>query len=423
MRSFSRRLVPLVVISVLILSRIALAQDDATVVLRAARMLDVVEGRLIEPGVVAVTKGRISAVGQVPPDATVIELGDTTLLPGFIDLHTHLGGDIDAQSFNRRVRETEVDAAFRATSNARKTLLAGFTTVRDFGGQVTVALGRAVEAGMVVGPHVVPSRNSIGVTGGHCDVTGLAPGVLETSWRDGIADGPDEVVKAVRYQIKHGAKVIKTCATAGVLSFEESVGAQQYSFAELEAMVQEAARHGIKVAAHAHGTEGIRAAVQAGVASIEHGSILDTDTIELMKEKGTYLVPTTYLTGAIDFDALPPLLRSKAERILPLARESLAQAIAAGVKIGFGTDAGVFPHGDNAGEFAALVERGMDPLAALRSATIEAAAVLGVTDRGTIQVGRLADLIAVPGNPLENIRATEHVSFVMLAGTVAKRDE
>ena len=423
MRFFSRRLVPLVAMSALLLPDIAMAQDDATVVLRAARMLDVVQGRLIEPGIVAVANGHISAVGRIPADAEVIDLGDVTLLPGFIDLHTHLGSDIDADSFNRQVRETEVDRAFRATSNARKTLLAGFTTVRDFGGQVTVALGRAVEAGMVQGPHVIPARDSIGITGGHCDTTGYAPGVLETSWRDGIADGPDEVVKAVRYQIKHGAKVIKTCATAGVLSFEESVGAQQYSFAELQAMVQEAARHGMKVAAHAHGAEGIRAAVRAGVASIEHGSILDTETIELMKTHGTYLVPTTYLVDVIDLDALPPLLRSKAERILPLARESLAQAIAAGVKIGFGTDAGVYPHGDNAGEFAVLVERGMAPLAALQSATVEAAAVLGVTDRGTIQVGRLADVIAVPGNPLEDIRVTERVSFVMLGGTIVKRGE
>ena len=420
---FSSRLFLLITLLLLVLPSTALSQDDATVHLRAARMLDVVQGRIVEPGIIAITNGHISAIGEMPADAQVVDLGDVTLLPGFIDLHTHLGGDIDADAFNREVRETEIDAAFRATSNARKTLLAGFTTVRDFGGQVTVALSRAVETGMVMGPHVIPSRNSIGITGGHCDITGYAPGVLETTWQDGIADGPDEVVKAVRYQIKHGARVIKTCATAGVLSFEESVGAQQYSFEELEAMVQEAARHGIKVAAHAHGNEGIRAAVQAGVASIEHGSILDTETIELMKAKGTYLVPTTYLTDAIDLDVLPPLLRSKGESILPLARESLAQAIAAGVKIGFGTDAGVFPHGDNAGEFAALVERGMDPLAALQSATIDAVKVLGVTDRGTIQVGKMADLIAVPGNPLEEIRTTEHVSFVMLAGTIVKRGE
>ncbi len=423
MLRFVRRLVPMVIPALLLAPAIGLAQDDATVVVRAARMLDVVQGRLVEPGIVAVANGRISAIGEVPAGAEVIDLGEATLLPGFIDLHTHLAGEIDADAFARVVRETEIDSAFRAVANGRKTLLAGFTTVRDFGGQVTVSFSRAVEAGRVPGPHVFPSRNAIGITGGHCDVTGLAPGLLETTWRGGIADGPDEVVKAVRYQIKHGAKVIKTCATAGVLSFEESVGAQQYTFEELQAMVQEAARHGIKVAAHAHGTEGIRAAVEAGVASIEHGSILDTETIELMKKKGTYLVPTTYLVDAIDLDVLPPPIRAKAEHILPLARESLAQAIAAGVKIGFGTDAAVYPHGDNAREFAVLVERGMEPIAALRSATIGAADALGVTDRGALQVGKLADIIAVPGNPLEDIRATEHVSFVMLAGSIAKRGE
>lgn len=397
--------------------------QDGTVVIRAARMLDVTSGLIVEPGVVAVANGRIVRVGGGPDDATVIDLGDVTLLPGLIDLHTHLAMDLDAQAFNRAVTETDADAAYRAAFNARKTLLAGFTTVRDFGGDVTVALGRAVEAGLVAGPHVFPSRNPIGITGGHCDVTGFAPGILETSWRDGIADGVDEVVKAVRYQIKHGAKVIKTCATAGVLSFEEAVGAQQYTFEELEAMVQEAARHGIKVAAHAHGTEGIRAAVEAGVVSIEHASILDAETIELMKEKGTYMVPTTYLVDAINLDVLPPLIREKAERVLPMARESLEQAIAAGVKIAFGTDAAVYPHGDNAGEFAALVERGMEPIAALRAATINAADVLGVSDRGAIEVGNLADLVAVPGNPLDDIRVTESVSFVMRAGVIVKRGE
>lgn len=397
--------------------------QDGTVVIRAARMLDVTSGRIVEPGVVAVANGRIVRVGSGPDDATVIDLGDVTLLPGLIDLHTHLAMDLDAQAFSRAVTETDADAAYRAAFNARKTLLAGFTTVRDFGGDVTVALGRAVEAGLVAGPHVFPSRNPIGITGGHCDVTGFAPGILETSWRDGIADGVDEVVKAVRYQIKHGAKVIKTCATAGVLSFEEAVGAQQYTFEELEAMVQEAARHGIKVAAHAHGTEGIRAAVLAGVASIEHASILDAETIELMKQKGTYMVPTTYLVDAINLDVLPPLIREKAERVLPMARESLAQAIAAGVKIAFGTDAAVYPHGDNAGEFAALVERGMEPIAALRAATINAAEVLGVSDRGAIEVGKLADLVAVPGSPLDDIRVTESVSFVMRAGVIVKRGE
>jgi len=399
------------------------AGAQGSIVLRADRMLDVIEGRIVEPGIVVVSGNRIERIGTIPDDAEVIDLGDVTLLPGLIDLHTHLGFELSAGAFLSAVTEVPADAAYRAAANARITVLAGFTTVRDFGGDTTVALARAVEAGIVVGPHVFPSRNPLGITGGHCDVTGFAPGVIEADWRDGTADGVDEVVKAVRYQIKHGAKVIKTCATAGVLSFEEKVGAQQYTLEELTAMVEEAARHGIRVAAHAHGTEGIRAAVEAGVATIEHGSILDTETIELMKERGTYLVPTTYLVDAIDLDVLPPLIREKAERVLPLARESLAQAIAAGVKIAFGTDAAVYPHGDNAREFAVLVERGMTPLAALQSATLVAAEALGVDDRGALEPGRLADIIAVPGNPLDDVTTTERVSFVMVGGKIVKRGE
>jgi imidazolonepropionase-like amidohydrolase len=226
------------------------------------------------------------------------------------------------------------------------------------------------------------------------------------------------VVQAVRYQIKHGAQVIKTCATAGVLSMEGPVGAQQYTEEELRAMVEEAERHGIKVAAHAHGNAGIKAAVRAGVASIEHGSELDTEAIALMKERGTFLVPTTYLVDRINLAVLPPLVRRKAETILPVARESLRRAIAGGVKIAFGTDAGVFPHGENAKEFAVLVRMGMPPLEALRSATLRAAELLGVSDRGTIAAGQLADLIAVPGDPLRDITVTERVTWVMLGGKV-----
>ena len=204
------------------------------------------------------------------------------------------------------------------------------------------------QRGDVLSPRIVPSRNSLGITGGHCDVTGFAPGILELGPKDGVADGPWEVVEAVRYQIKHGAQVIKTCATAGVLSLEGPVGAQQYSYDELKAMVDEAARHGIKVAAHAHGTEGIKAAVRAGVISIEHGSLLDDEAMQLMKDRGTYLVPTSYLAERINMDVLPPLVKRKAQTIIPLARESLRKAIAAGVKIAFGTDAAVYPHGENA---------------------------------------------------------------------------
>lgn len=399
------------------------AQDTSLVAIRAARMLDVAGGRILGNAVVLVQGERIVGVNPaaVPAGTRTVDLGDVTLLPGFIDLHTHLVGEISATSFSEPVRLTESDRAFNAVANARKTVRAGFTTVRDFGGDVTVALGKAVARGTVVGPRVVPSRNSLGITGGHCDVTGFAPGVLEQGPEDGVADGPWEVVAAVRYQIKHGAQVIKTCATAGVLSLEGPVGAQQYSEEELKAMVDEAARHGVKVAAHAHGTDGIKAAVRAGVASIEHGSQLDDEAIALMKARGTWLVPTSYLAERINLAVLPPLVRQKAETILPIARQSLRKAIAAGVKIGFGTDAGVYPHGENAREFAVYVKAGMTTLDAIRSATIGAAAVLGVSDRGVIEAGKLADLIAVPGDPLRDITATERVSWVMLAGKVVPR--
>ncbi len=395
---------------------------DGPTVLRAARLLDVETGEMHTGGVVVVEDGVITAVNpdDVPDSMHDMDLGDVTLLPGFIDAHTHLGMEISAASFTAAVTTTEAHAAYNAVLYGGRTVRAGFTTVRDYGGDVTVELGHAVERGDIVGPRVVPSRNSLGITGGHCDVTGFAPGILEGGPEEGVADGPWEVVEAVRYQIKHGAKVIKTCATAGVLSMEGPVGAQQYSLEELTAMVDEAARHGIKVAAHAHGAEGILAAVQAGVASIEHGSILTDEIIDLMIEKGTYLVPTTYLADVIDMDALPPLVRSKAEQILPVMRVSLQSAIDRGVPIAFGTDAGVFPHGDNAGEFGIYVQMGMSELDALRTATIHAADLLDTPDRGRLAEGMLADIIAVPGNPLDDIEVTRHVRFVMQGGRVIK---
>jgi imidazolonepropionase-like amidohydrolase len=415
--------------SLTILSIPAAAQQQATqpgpILIRAARMLDVATGRMLRDVSVVVTGERITAVNPASPPAgaRVMDLGDVTLLPGFIDLHTHLSGEIGANSFVEAVLETNVDAAYKATRHARTTVMAGFTTVRDFGGEITVALGRAVDRQDVVGPRVVPSRNALGITGGHCDVTGFAPGVLEQSPKEGVADGPWEVVEAVRYQIKHGAQVIKTCATAGVLSMEGPVGAQQYTFEELKAMVDEASRHGVKVAAHAHGVEGIKAAVRAGVASIEHGSILDDEAIALMKQHGTYLVPTAYLRERINMAVLPPLVRRKAESVLPLAEASQRKAIAAGVKIGFGTDAAVYPHGENAKEFGVYVRMGMTPLAALQSATSVAAEVLGMDDRGSIAAGKLADLIAVPGDPLQDITATERVHWVMQGGRVLKDEK
>ena len=348
-----------------------------------------------------------------------------TLLPGLMDMHTHLCYDLEGDWVNRAVREGAADAALRGSRNAMITLLAGFTTVRDVGagGFADISLMRAIDNGIVAGPRMFPAGHSLGITGGHCDATGYAPGILEQGPEQGIADGVAEVLRATRYQIKHGAKVIKICATAGVLSFEGSVGAQQYSEEEMRVIVEEAARHGLKVAAHAHGTEGIIAAIRAGVASIEHGSMLDGEAISLMKARGTYLVPTSYLVDAINLDNLPPPIRAKAEYILPLARKSLSRAIQSGVKIAFGTDAAVYPHGDNAREFAVYVKQGMSPIEAIRSATIHAADLLGVDDRGVIAEGKLADIIGVAGNPLEDVTVLENVRFVMKGGKVYKGGE
>jgi len=412
-------------ILIVVLSSCLLGFSAEKIVIRADRMLDVVSGEIIEEAYISVEGQTITGVGgpSLAEGAKVVDLGDMTLLPGLIDMHVHLGYDIDPGFVYRALQETVADDAFRAARNARNTLMAGFTTVREAGSRdfLDVALMRAVEKGFVNGPWIFPCGHGIGITGGHSDEIGYQPGILEREPEFGIADGPEECLRAVRYQIKHGAKVIKIMATAGVLSFEESVGAQQYSYEEMRIMVEEAARHGLKVFAHAHGTAGIIAAVKAGVASIEHGSMIDDQAITLMKERETYLVPTSYLRDSIDLDALPPKLRAKAESILPMARKNLRTAIASKVNIAFGTDAAVFPHGDNAKEFAVYVKLGMSPIDAVRTATVNAVDLLGVKDRGVIEAGRLADIIAVKGNPLEDITVLEDVSFVMHGGRIVKR--
>lgn len=402
----------------------SLLQSAPVIVLRAARMLDVQTGRIVSPVVVVIENDRIKSINPAAvPRGQLIDLGNVTLLPGFMDMHTHLSFDIEGNWLHRSVTDTAGDNALRGARNARTTLMAGFTTVRDLGASdfVDVALMRAIDKDFVPGPRMFPAGHSIGITGGHCDTTGYIPGVRERGPEAGVADGSEAVLRAVRYQIKHGAKVIKVCATAGVLSLEGPVGAQQLSHAELRTIVEEAARHGLKVAAHAHGTEGIIAAVKAGVASIDHGSMLNDEAIRLMKERGTYLVPTSYLAQAIQLDALPPPIRAKAEYILPRARQSLRLAIRSGVKIAFGTDAAVYPHGHNAREFSVLVESGMTPVDAIRTATVNGADLLGVSDRGNIAPGLLADIVAVPGNPLDNVRVLEDVRFVMKGGQIYKQ--
>ena len=394
------------------------------IAVHADRMLDVRSGQIIQDVYILVKDNRISDVGgkDIARNVKVIELGDMTLLPGLIDMHTHLTLDLVGDWYIRPVKETAADLALRGARNARKTLLAGFTTVRDIDSTyfTDIALMHATENNFIDGPRIVPVGHAITITGGHGDFSGFVPGILEREPEFGVADGREEVLRAVRYQIKHGAKWIKFYATAGVYSFEGPVGAQQYSEEEMKVIVEEAARHGLKVAAHGHGTEGIIAAIKAGVHSIEHGSMLNDEAIRLMKKYGTYLVPTTYLLDAIDFDALPPQTSKKAKFIKKFARESHRKAIAAGVKIAYGTDACVFPHGDNGKEFAVLVQLGMAPIEAIRTATLNATDLLGVDDRGIIEKGRLADMIAVRGNPLENVSVLEEVQFVMKDGKVYK---
>ncbi len=371
---------------------------------------------------------RIAAINPaaMPAGARVVDLGEQTLLPGLMDAHTHLNYDIVEGWETEPVRYTTGDFALRGVPNAARTLLAGFTTVRDLGtgyGFGDIALMHAIDKGWVIGPRMIPAGHAISITGGHCDVTtGFAPGIEPPNYMSGIADGVDEVLKAIRFQVKHGAKVIKICATAGVLSFEGPVGAQQYSSEELRAAAEEAHRHGLRIAAHAHGTEGIVASSLAGIDSIEHNSIVTEEAAKLLKKNGTFVVPNLYLEKAIDSDKLPPAIKAKMDYLRPLQHESFRRSLAHGLKIAFGTDAGVFPHGDNAKEFAAQVALGQTPLAAIRSATVVNAELFDTPDRGRIEPGLLADLIAVAGNPLDDVRLLEDVRFVMKGGVVHKQD-
>lgn len=399
-------------------------------VIKADRMLDVRSGDIISPAVVIVNNGKIEAINPriLPKDAKLIDLGDHTLLPGLIDMHTHITGDYFTGNdwTTAAVTQTAPDWALQGVKFAREVLNAGFTTVRDLGAQPgfpDVALMRAIEAGHVIGPDVWPAGHAISITGGHCDWGGFAPGVMELGPEAGIADGAVEVMKAVRYQAKHGVKVIKVCATGGVFSFSQNaeVGAQQYGAEELEMIVREAHKLGLKVAAHAHGTQGINAAVLAGVDSIEHGSILSKESINLMKQRGTFLVPQAYLSNFEPGPDTPPATIAKGKYLEPLIEKSFEMAIEAGINMAFGSDNGVFPHSDTALEFAALASKGISNINIIRMATIKAAELLGVDDRGQLLVGMRADIVAVPGDPLQDITAMETVAFVMKDGEIYKQ--
>lgn len=399
--------------------------------LRSARMLDVDKGELVEPGDLLIDGERIVEVAPttVPSDAIVVDLGDLTLLPGLMDMEVNLllGGP-DHRSPLNPVQDDPAVRTLRAVANARRTLQAGFTTVRNLGLFVQtggllldVALKKAIDLGWIEGPRVVPAGHAITPTGGHLDPTmfqAFAPHIMPLTVEEGIANGVSEVRKAVRYQIKHGAQLIKVCASGGVMSHTGPAGAQQYSDEELRAIADEAHRAGLRVAAHAHGDQGIRAAIEAGIDCIEHGSLMSDETLDLLVDSGTFLVPTTYLADGMDVSHAAPELQAKAAEVFPRAKETIRRAIARGARIACGTDAPAIPHGRNAKELVALVDRGMTPLDAIRAATVVSAELIDVEDRGRLEAGLLADVVAVPGDPLADIGVTEDVRFVMKGGQV-----
>jgi len=410
------------------------AAAEPVTVLRAARLYDGKADAVVSPGVVVVSDGKIVAAGssaQVPAGARVVDLGDATLLPGLMDAHTHLSFESSLdwkQDQLDSLKKPIPEQAIIATEYARRTLLAGFTTVRDVGSSdlIDVGLRNAINAGKVPGPRMLVAVNAIGSRGGHCDPTGgFRPELLKEPGTDqGVANGPDEVRAAVRFDAKHGADVIKTCATGGVLSEADKVDSPQLTQAELDALVDEAHALGRKTAAHAHGAEGAKRAIRAGIDSIEHGSFLDDEAFDLMRKKGTYFVPTPLpcIMQRLRDARAPANIIEKAAAADAKAGETLKRAIAKNARIAFGSDAAVCPHGTQVNQFGIFVKAGMKPLAAIRTATSVDAALLGVTDRGTLEAGKLADLVAVPGDPSRDIAAMEKVFFVMKGGAVVRND-
>ena len=407
------------------------AQAVAVTVIRAGRLIDTENGRVLTNQMILIENDRIKSVGAnltVPAGAKVIDLSNATVMPGFIDTHTHVTGDAD-ENYYDMFRKSFVDNAITAHLNARKTLDAGFTAIRDVGsgGFVDVALRNAINAGKIPGPRMQVATFYIGSTGSHGDLNGFSPWLNSRMPEEmsGVADGADGVRKKVRYLIKYGADVIKFGASAGVLSEEASVGAPQFTQEEMNAIVDEAKMHGIKACAHAHGTEAIKMAIKAGVVSVEHGSFLDDEGIRMMKERGTYLSADIYNDDYImaEFGRLgyPQKILDKEKLVGRTQRENFKKAVLAGVKIAFGTDAGVYPHGWNARQFSKHVEWGQTPMQALQSATINSADLLGMKDDiGSIRAGKYADIVAVTENPLDKISVLEKIQFVMKGGVVYK---
>src|SRR5215467_13706793 len=405
-------------------------QNPSPIVIRAGKLFDSVSGRLIDSPVVVVSGNHIEAVGSreitVPADARVVDLGQATLLPGFIDVHTHLTSNSGGGGYEGLGISTP-RAALIGAKNARLTLMAGFTSVRNVGaeGYSDVALRDAINAGDVIGPRMQVSGPPLGITGGHCD-NSLLPFEYHYS-AEGVADGPEAVMHRVREVIKYGADVIKFCASGGVFSKGDNPLLEQYSPEEMQVLIAEAHRLGRKVATHAHSAISIKDAVRAGVDSIEHGIFLDDEGIELMKQHRTFLVPTSYpLFWFEEHESemhLPPWVVEKAAIIIPAAKKNMAKAFHSGVRVALGTDAGVYPHGLNGGEFWSMVELGMTPVKALQAGTTNAAELMGWSDRiGAIRDGMFADVVAVQGDPLQDIRLLQHVQFVMKDGVVYKNE-
>lgn len=415
----------------------ALAQNAAPpatvpIALKAAHLFDGRSGQLVSPGVVVVRGDRIVAVGRdaaIPADARVIDLGDATLLPGFIDAHTHLASDHNedwAQGFYENMLRFPTEQAFHAQRNAQSALMAGVTTARELGAPdfVDIGLRNAINAGLVQGPRLLAAGHALGSTGGHCDSVNAPPERIRPAGPlEGVCNGAEECRLAVRQQMKFGADVIKICASGGVLSESDPVDVPQLTPAELDAIIGEAHNWGRKVAAHSHGDVAARLAVEAGIDSIEHGSFLTPSTLQLMKSKGVYLVPTRMTQLWVDekADTYPPKIGEKARAAAAAHTQMFKQALKIGVPIAYGTDSAVFPHGLNAREFGDYVDMGMSPAAALMTSSQGSAKLLGIDqDTGTLEAGKAADIVAVPGDVIRNVRATEKPVLVMRAGVVVK---